>query len=916
MGTTAAGTIQNQEKEESVLFKTISKPIVSLLLALVMAFSLIVPGRAASGQVSISFADGTSTTLVNTKDILLHEIGATDVASVKVSDGVITDTYTDFTETIDKTLTGGTRYQLYVSTSSTGVKSLRFKYLNTLSDDISIEVTGKAVAYRVSANSGAYGQNGNLGGTATCAMTGSGSTTVTGGSSYSVTFTPKAGQEITKLNLRVDAADGTGKIVDPVNASVTVGAQTFVVKALTDGKVSVSTTSTVRDLFITALTKDETQKYYLTTSTDNNCTADLSSELLAAGSTRSIKFTPYSGFVVSEITITDGTQTGTIALTASSVRVNSKTYSVTRSADGSAVVSVPALSDNVTVSAIAENDINVITVNESLYVNSTKAGIHYIDDGDDFSFYYTPETGAYIRTLTIESPSLGTKTLYIGSVGTVYDSNQNFYYSNGKYFNGTFWQDYFLSGISVVYEDNGSLYIKVADVSENMVFSVNDEEYVHEVGVVTDNGVTTDKYTHAVDTGDDLALVFTPTSSSYSITTIKINYGDSVYSPSVKDGAYILVGGVRWYVRVADDGVVTLEMNDVAKDVIVTVSSNYTAASGLRITTSADSNSVITYTGSNPFNYTDTTTVHVYTKKSGYILDLISFKVGSTTYTIDPFDTELTIAGVTYAVRWVDNTDVSVYFHNLPGSMTISSRAVSGTVETPSTGDGSSGGTVVPPSSSGGSSGYHQAYMIGYGNGYFGPNDSLTRAQAVTLLNRVLTGGNDAAYANYAYNNSFIDVKGGTWYAGAVNYAASLGYLDIFKSSGSAFSPNAPITRAEYLTLLCEYLCVDVSEVSTASLYADVDSTHWAAKYINYATNVGWVQGTGNSMFAPNRAVSRAEIAVMTNHVLGRVADPSAIADTGPIFNDVPITFWAFADIFEAAKDHYGTFYSGYEAWA
>ena len=151
-----------------------------LLVVLALMLTLTLPAFAASGQVNVTFADGTNTILVNTPDIVLHTVGATDVDTVTVGDGQIEDTYADFSRTIDKTLTNGTRYQIYKNTDAIGLRTLHFKYVNTLSDDIQIKVASKPVTYTTNTASGAYGQNNNYGGTATCDVL-AGETTVAGG---------------------------------------------------------------------------------------------------------------------------------------------------------------------------------------------------------------------------------------------------------------------------------------------------------------------------------------------------------------------------------------------------------------------------------------------------------------------------------------------------------------------------------------------------------------------------------------------------------------------------------------------------------------------------------------------------------------------------------------------------------------
>ena len=184
----------------------------------------------------------------------------------------------------------------------------------------------------------------------------------------------------------------------------------------------------------------------------------------------------------------------------------------------------------------------------------------------------------------------------------------------------------------------------------------------------------------------------------------------------------------------------------------------------------------------------------------------------------------------------------------------------------------------------------------------------------MTLLNRAVLGMDDSATSSYASSAYFTDVPASFWGAGAINYAGSQGYLSVLNTNNN-FSPNNPITRAEFLALLCKYRNVDVSSASTTTSYVDVPSSHWAAQYISYATSQGWVQGVGSSQFTPDSAVTRAAICTMVNHILGRAADPNKTAATGATFSDVPLTYWGYADIFEATFTHQATVSNGVVSW-
>ena len=59
--------------------------------------------------------------------------------------------------------------------------------------------------------------------------------------------------------------------------------------------------------------------------------------------------------------------------------------------------------------------------------------------------------------------------------------------------------------------------------------------------------------------------------------------------------------------------------------------------------------------------------------------------------------------------------------------------------------------------------------------------------------------------------------------------------------------------------------------------FIDVPSTHWAAKYINFAATRGWVTGYSDGTFKPENPISRAEVAAVTCRLLERSADQSYI---------------------------------------
>ena len=422
----------------------------SLLLTMIMTFSLMAPAFALGGQVNVKFADGSTTTLANASNIVLYKGGVKNVDSVTVSTGadesLVSNTYTDFGSTIADTLPLGTKYEIYTVRDNNGDETLNFRYTNELNDIIDIEVVGQAVTYNVYAGSGVYGQNNNQGGLSTCTISAENDTTnLADGAPYTVTFTPVSGQEIAKLNLRIGSANGTGRIVDPVTGKVSIGIQDLQVTANANGSVTVAADSVIRDLYLVALTKDAASRYDFNIRTDGNCTADVTSSSMVAGSTKTVTFTPTSGFTVTDITVTEGSTSKTITLVDEKVEINKKTYSVERKLDGTAILSVPAMSDNVFISAVAQDNVHYVKVNNSnRSINTNKAGMNAVNGNETLEVIFAP-TRDYteIRSLTITTPATGTRTYTLDGRVIADSTGFNGYYFDaalGKWFNGTYWE--------------------------------------------------------------------------------------------------------------------------------------------------------------------------------------------------------------------------------------------------------------------------------------------------------------------------------------------------------------------------------------------------------------------------------------------------------------------------------------------
>ncbi len=111
------------------------------------------------------------------------------------------------------------------------------------------------------------------------------------------------------------------------------------------------------------------------------------------------------------------------------------------------------------------------------------------------------------------------------------------------------------------------------------------------------------------------------------------------------------------------------------------------------------------------------------------------------------------------------------------------------------------------------------------------------------------------------------DVKG-TDYEEA---ALVLGVLNIMNGDDAGFRPNDTITRAEFAAVVARALDLeDAAKVSGGTTeYTDVPATHWAAGYINLASDMGIINGYGNGNFGPEDTVKYEQALTMIVRALG-----------------------------------------------
>jgi hypothetical protein len=201
----------------------------------------------------------------------------------------------------------------------------------------------------------------------------------------------------------------------------------------------------------------------------------------------------------------------------------------------------------------------------------------------------------------------------------------------------------------------------------------------------------------------------------------------------------------------------------------------------------------------------------------------------------------------------------------------------------------------------------HIQYIYGYPDGTVRPNANITRAEVSTAFYALLTTARRDAILTST--NSFTDVKGGTWYTKSVSSMANGGYVKGYEDS--SFRPNAPITRAEFVTIAAAFMNAKAGDVS----FTDVSKTDWFYQYVSTAVSYKWISGYPDGSFRPNQPITRAEAMTIINTMLARGVDAEGLITGIKAWPDNIQGQWYYYDVIEATNNHLYTGSRPSEKW-
>lgn len=203
----------------------------------------------------------------------------------------------------------------------------------------------------------------------------------------------------------------------------------------------------------------------------------------------------------------------------------------------------------------------------------------------------------------------------------------------------------------------------------------------------------------------------------------------------------------------------------------------------------------------------------------------------------------------------------------------------------------------------------HFAYVVGYKDGNVRPQGNITRAETAAIFFRLLK--EEVRSENLSKHNDFADVTEDSWYNTAVSTMAGMNILK--GRTANSFAPQAPITRAEFAAICARF---DSGKAEENSGFTDI-SGHWAEKEIERAATLGWVSGYTDGSFHPDAPITRAEAMTLINRVLCRMPETKAdLLDSMTKWPDNQPGAWYYLAVQEATNSHtYEQKDSKYETW-
>lgn len=151
----------------------------------------------------------------------------------------------------------------------------------------------------------------------------------------------------------------------------------------------------------------------------------------------------------------------------------------------------------------------------------------------------------------------------------------------------------------------------------------------------------------------------------------------------------------------------------------------------------------------------------------------------------------------------------------------------------------------------------------GYENNEFRPNTYITRAEVVSIINRM----NGITKESSKY---IPDIKRDDWYYSDIRKAVGAG---IMKGDNNGFTnPNSYITREEAIVMLSRAFLINDSVIATNNFIDKNNISLWAEKELNSFIKFNYIKGYGDNTIRPKENITRAELITIINRMFTKIA--------------------------------------------
>lgn len=162
-------------------------------------------------------------------------------------------------------------------------------------------------------------------------------------------------------------------------------------------------------------------------------------------------------------------------------------------------------------------------------------------------------------------------------------------------------------------------------------------------------------------------------------------------------------------------------------------------------------------------------------------------------------------------------------------------------------------------------------WLKGFGDGSVKPNQTITRAEFMTLINR-------SYHFTEQSKVKFTDVPSTSWAYSEVAKAVAAGYIQGFNNE---MRPNAPINRQEAAVIVTKLLKLSAGDTEVLKGFSDAGQmASWSKGSIAAAVTAGVLKGYPDGTFGPVKALTRAESLALIDAAVSRTGQSAQGAPT------------------------------------